>query len=41
MLDLEVIPHRAIATETWEVVIGSPVNEVIQALQVKVRNFSA
>ena len=41
MLDLEVIPHRAIATDTWEVVIGSPVNEVIQSLQVKVQIFVA
>jgi len=33
MLDLEIIPHRAISTDTWEVVIGSPVGDVIQALQ--------
>ena len=36
MLDLEIIPHRAISHDTWEVVIGSPVGDVIQSLQAAV-----
>jgi len=33
MLDFEIIPERAITWENWEIVIGSPVGEVIQTLQ--------
>jgi len=33
MLDLEIIPEKAITTDNWEIVIGSPVGDVIQTLQ--------
>lgn len=33
MLDLELIPERAIATKSWEIALGSPIGMVIRILQ--------